>query len=256
MTPHGASPDQASLEALVESEVLPLEILHPGGLAMTRHLAELCGIGDGTRVLDVASGTGETACFLDECFGAAVVGVDRSAPMIGRSARKARERHARRVRLVRGDAHRLPFRGEALEVVISECTLSLLDQSAALEEMVRVVRSGGRVGVHEICLREEAPERVRRRLRELEGERPESLEGWERLFEAAGLADVHAVDRSELLPRWMRESRRSLGLGGSLRVAGRVLRRWGVRGLFRVLASERLFRSEHLGYGVIVGTKP
>lgn len=245
-----------SLEALIESEVLPLEVLHPGGLDTTRALAELCRVSESTPVLDVASGTGESACFLADSFGAAVVGVDHSARMVQRADRKARGRRTRLVEFVRGDAHRLPFRDEEFEVVISECTLSLLDKVTALGEMARVVRSGGRIGVHEICWREGAPERLKQRLFELEGERPESLAGWRRLFEDAGLHDVRAVDRSELIPLWMDESKRSLGLGVQLRAAGRVLRRWGLGGLRRVFASERLFRSEHLGYAMVVGEKP
>lgn len=245
-----------SLEALIESEVLPLEVLHPGGLTTTRVLAGLCGIREGTRVLDVASGTGETASFLSEAFGAAVLGVDRSARMVERASQKVRERQAQTVSFIRGDAHGLPFRNGVFEVVISECTLSLLDKVTALEEMVRVVRSGGRVGVHEISWRESAPESLKQRLLELEGERPETLRRWKQLFAAAGLSNVQAVDRSELIPLWIRESKRSLGLAGQLRVAGRVVRRWGVRGLRRVLASERLFRSQYLGYSMLVGVKP
>lgn len=245
-----------SLEALIESEVLPLEILHPGGLGTTGALAELCGIAGGTSVLDVASGTGESACFLSERFGAAVVGVDRSARMVERASRKASERQVQRVRFIRADAHQLPIRNGTFGVVISECTLSLLDKAAALEEMARVVASSGRVGIHEICWREDAPDEIRQRLLELEGEEPESLMGWKRLFEAAGLRDVQVVDRSDLIPLWMQESKRSLGISGQLRAAGRVLWRWGLEGLGRVLASERLFRSDYLGYGIVVGVKP
>ena len=77
--------DQPSLEGLVETGMLALESLHPGGLETTRQLAELCNIQRGTVVLDVASGTGETACFLARTFGARVVGVDRSGEMIRRA---------------------------------------------------------------------------------------------------------------------------------------------------------------------------
>jgi hypothetical protein len=31
---------------------------------------------------------------------------------------------------------------------------------------------------------------------------------------------------------------------------------WGVRGLWRVMRSEQIFRSKHLGYGIIAGRKP
>ncbi|MBA2566526.1 MAG: hypothetical protein H0V08_01840, partial [Thermoleophilaceae bacterium] len=38
--------------------------LHPGGEALTRRTAQLAGIGAGDRVLDVASGRGDTARLL------------------------------------------------------------------------------------------------------------------------------------------------------------------------------------------------
>ncbi len=72
--------------------MLPLESLHPGGLSLTRELSVLCAIGAGSRVVDVACGTGETACFLAESLGARVIGLDHSTPPCwsGHGARQAR----------------------------------------------------------------------------------------------------------------------------------------------------------------------
>ena len=61
-----------SLENLVESGLVELESLHPGGLALTREFATLCNIAAGTQVLDVACGTGESACYVAENFDAQV----------------------------------------------------------------------------------------------------------------------------------------------------------------------------------------
>lgn len=55
---------KVSLEMLVESGDLGLPVLHPGGLATTRELAEFCHVRPGKQLLDVASGTGESACWL------------------------------------------------------------------------------------------------------------------------------------------------------------------------------------------------
>ncbi len=60
--------DTASLEALIEGGGLGLDVFHPGGQAMTRELAGLTGIGPGTKVLDVAAGTGETARLFAESY--------------------------------------------------------------------------------------------------------------------------------------------------------------------------------------------
>jgi hypothetical protein len=39
-------------------------------------------------------------------------------------------------------------------------------------------------------------------------------------------------------------------------MALRVIRRWGFRGARRVLQSSRVFSSDFLGYGMVVGTRP
>src|SRR5580658_7508364 len=49
---------------------------HPGGLRLTARLGEQLSLGPNARVLDVASGTGESALFLARQFGCQVVGVD------------------------------------------------------------------------------------------------------------------------------------------------------------------------------------
>lgn len=249
------STKQASLESLIEMEDLGLEVLHPGGLRTTQQLAAMCGIRQGTKVLDVASGTGEGACYLTEAFGARVVGVDASPSMVARATQKA-EARGLPVTFQQADAHQLPFDNEVFDVVISECTTSLLHKERALREMARVAKPGGYVGIHDLCWKEGAPERVKRKLAEIEGERPETLQGWTALFEAAGLRDVQTEDRSYLVPAWMKEDRKSIGIGNQLRISLKVIRRWGVGGLLRILQSERLFRSEHLGYVIVVGRKP
>lgn len=245
----------ASLEKLVESGDLQLEVLHPGGMEMTRELAEYCGVSESNQVLDVASGTGESACFLAESFGSRVVGVDASEPMLERARRKARQRGASAV-FVSGDAHLLPFESDRFDVVISECTLCLLDKVRALAEMTRVARPGGHVGIHDICWKPDTPHAIKRRLAEIEGERPEALDGWMALFKGVGLTDVTAVDRSARIPEWMRETKERLGPRGQIRLAVGVISRWGLRGLRDVWTSQRIFASRYTGYAIVAGKKP
>src|SRR6516165_134439 len=49
---------------------------HPGGLRLTARLGERLGLGLSIRVLDVASGKGESAISLAQRFGCEVVGID------------------------------------------------------------------------------------------------------------------------------------------------------------------------------------
>ena len=114
---------EASLEALIETELLKVESLHPGGLELTEELAELCGVRRGSDVLDLACGTGESACFLAERRGARVVGLDGSPRMIRRAEQKARARGLQ-VEFREADAHHLPLPDAAFDVAICECTAS------------------------------------------------------------------------------------------------------------------------------------
>lgn len=246
--------DRPSLEGLVETGMLTLESLHPGGLELTRELAELCHVQKGAKVLDVASGTGETACFLAERFGARVSGVDRSGQMIRRGEAKARARDLT-VEFRTAEAARLPFGDAEFDAAICECTLCFLDKERVLREMVRVVRRGGCVGVHDLCWKEDAPDGLKRTLAEIEGERAETLEGWRQLFSRAGLVQINAVDESKAILHWMQQSRAQLGVSGQFTLALKIIRRWGIRGLWRILQSKRVFSSGLLGYGIVVGMK-
>ena len=244
-----------SLENLVESEDLGLEILHPGGLEITRELATLCHIEKDSKILDVAAGTGESACYLQENFGCQAVGIDASDDMVKRARKKTAERHLS-VQSQKGDAHNLPFEDNTFDAVISECTTCILDKDRAIREMVRVAKHGGYVGIHDLCWKEGTSEHLKQRLAELEGEKPETLDRWKRLFEKAGLEAVRAVDKSYLISRWTKDVRKELGLIGKVKVFLKAIQNWGFKGVRRILESVRIFRSEHIEYGIVVGRKP
>jgi arsenite methyltransferase len=245
---------QVLLEAIVESGDLGLPILHPGGLEGTRELAELCQVSSGKLVLDVASGTGESACYLAHAFGCKVIGIDRSSYMVETAKRKAEERGLA-VGFKNADAHHLPFDTDTFDLVISECTTCALDKQKAIAEMVRVVRRGGHVGISDLYWKEGASERLKAKLVELENERPETLTGWVQLFEDAGLQEVQTKDMSDAIATMTRDMRKQLGVRGGFRILLRIIRRWGIWPLGRMMATERLFRNENLGYAIIVGRK-
>lgn len=247
--------EKPSLEALVESGEIEIEVLHPGGLEITKELAELCGVDKGKHVLDVASGTGESACFLAQTFGCLVTGVDASEYMVEKAREKARRRGLN-IDFRVADAHCLPFEDNSFDIVISECTICLLDKDRAIREMVRVAKPGGYVGIHDVCWRQGTPESLKLKLAELEGERPETLRGWRELFEKAGLEEVVTLDRSYLLSEWVKDIKKKIGLLGQLKIFLKVVKKYGLSGLRNIRESEKIFESEYLGYGIIVGRKP
>ncbi|MDX6626741.1 MAG: demethylmenaquinone methyltransferase / 2-methoxy-6-polyprenyl,4-benzoquinol methylase [Solirubrobacterales bacterium] len=108
-----------------------------------------------SRVLDVACGTGLVSRALVERWGCQVVGLDQSAPMLGRAREKvaANPRLAERVTLVEAEAEALPFADREFDHLTFTYLLRYVDDPAAtLSELARVVKPGGRVSSLEFCL--------------------------------------------------------------------------------------------------------
>jgi ubiquinone/menaquinone biosynthesis C-methylase UbiE len=184
-----------------------------------------------------------------------VVCVDASDKTVKRAKEKVAQNQPS-VKFLRGDAHDLPFEDNTFDAVISERTTCILDKTRSIREMIRVARPGGRVGIHDLCWKEGTSEHLKQRLAKLEGESPETLMRWKRLFEAAGLADVRAVDKSFLQSTWTKKARDELGLTGQVKVFLKTVQNRGFRGLTRIMKSMRIFQNQRIGYGIIVGRKP
>lgn len=102
------------------------------------------GLRPGERVLDVGAGTGTSTEELSRS-GAYAVGVDLSVGMLA-AGRKVRGT----VPLVAGDALKLPFPDATFDAItISFALRNVVDTGAALRELGRVTRKGGRLVVCE-----------------------------------------------------------------------------------------------------------
>jgi demethylmenaquinone methyltransferase / 2-methoxy-6-polyprenyl-1,4-benzoquinol methylase len=120
-----------------------------------RATREALALRPGERVLDVGAGTGVSTEELGRS-GAYAVGADLSVGMLraGRRTRKS-------VPLVAGDALRLPFPDGVFDAVtISFALRNVTDTGAALRELGRVVRPGGRLVVCEFSHPTAAPLRT------------------------------------------------------------------------------------------------
>jgi SAM-dependent methyltransferase len=125
---------------------------HPGGLALTRHLAGLLDLTPGGRVLDVASGRGTTALLLAGECGVWVDGVDLSAGNVALAQGAADAAGlADRVSFTVGDAETLPYPDAGFDAVVCECAFCTFpDKTTAATELARVLRPGGRVGITDV----------------------------------------------------------------------------------------------------------
>lgn len=146
----------AMFDALAGRYDLMNDILSMGQVRLwRRRVQRIVGAGPGDRVLDLAAGTGTSSASFAQA-GADVVACDFSLGML--QAGKARvakddptQAKARgRVAFAAGDALRLPFRDGAFDAVtISFGLRNVRGTRAALEEMRRVTRPGGRLVVCE-----------------------------------------------------------------------------------------------------------
>jgi demethylmenaquinone methyltransferase/2-methoxy-6-polyprenyl-1,4-benzoquinol methylase len=124
--------------------------------------ADLARVGPGSRVLDVATGTGDLAIELARRVhpGGEVVGSDFAEAMLARArAKAARPRDSSvRPRFEWGDALSLPYAGDSFDAAtVGFGARNFADLHRGLSEMVRVVRPGGRVVVLEITTPTQAP---------------------------------------------------------------------------------------------------
>jgi demethylmenaquinone methyltransferase/2-methoxy-6-polyprenyl-1,4-benzoquinol methylase len=141
----------AMFDAIAGRYDLMNDLLSAGQVRVWRRaVARITGAGPAERVLDLAAGTG-TSSLTFTTAGAECVACDFSLGML--QAGQARLGHAAgkgHLAFAAGDALRLPFRDEAFDAVtISFGLRNVAEPGAALAEMRRVTRPGGRLVVCE-----------------------------------------------------------------------------------------------------------
>ena len=156
----------AMFDAIAGRYDLLNDILSAGQVRLWRRaVARITGAGQGSRVLDLAAGTG-TSSLTFTAAGADCVACDFSLGMlragharIAHSQGEGRRQDGRgRLGFVAGDALRLPFRDESFDAAtISFGLRNVASSDTALAEMRRVTRRGGRLVVCEFSTITVAP---------------------------------------------------------------------------------------------------
>ncbi len=142
----------ANLDALTPADLAPLDQFHAGGLEATVRLADLLGLDADLSVLDVGCGIGGPSRYLAGTFGCRVTGLDLTEEYCRVAAMLAgRTGLAQLLDYRHGDALAMPFEDASFDVVWTQhASMNIPDKARLAAEMLRVLKPGGRLAVHDI----------------------------------------------------------------------------------------------------------
>ncbi len=237
-------------------------VLRPGGLELTRRLLDELAIQPSDSVVEFAPGLGVTARLALSKQPAAYTAVEREERAVLRLRRLFKGQHQQ---CLQGSADASGLPSASATVVYGEAMLTMqgpAQKAAIAREAFRLLKPGGRYGIHELCF---TPENLDEAIkREVQGKlsdtirvgaRPLTVGEWRALLETEGfevkregLALMHLLEPGRLL--------QDEGLFGAGRFILNVLRDGDARA--RVLAMRAVFRKyqAHLSAIMLVAVKP
>ncbi|MCH7323320.1 methyltransferase domain-containing protein [Solibacillus sp. MA9] len=123
--------------------VLGIGGAHPGGINLTKEIFKHEPINDSCHVLDVGCGTGQTAAYLTQTFGAKVTALDINPTMLEKAKyrMKSNELH---VEFIEGSIENTSLLDSHFDFIITESVLSFVNKPKALSEIYRLLKDGGR----------------------------------------------------------------------------------------------------------------
>ena len=145
--------DDAWLDGVPEATI--------ASFAGTGNPFSLGALGPGERVVDVGSGGGIDSLIAAKMVGASgrVIGVDMTPAMLDKARTSAAAAGMTNVEFREGFGESLPVEDGWADVVISNGVLNLMpDKDAAMREMARVLKPGGRLQIGDILVQKPVPQ--------------------------------------------------------------------------------------------------
>lgn len=237
---------------------------------MTKRTAEITGLQPGLKVLDVSSGRGTQSIYYAQEFGVEVTGLDLSEEMVETARQNAKAAGLNgSVNFVLGDSQKLPFDDNSFDVVINECAVGIPDDSQkVLDEMLRVVKPGGTVAIHESTWRKPLSSNEKDELSERYGTTPLEFDEWKAMLTSAGARNIESEFDEWSKPEMFWKIRKDrdvknhlwvMSLTEKVRTAYRIFKKHGLGGVIKVFQNEQIFWNAILdgkiGYALFKGVK-
>ena len=237
-------------------------VLRPGGLALTRTMLNQLNIQPRDSVIEFAPGLGVTARMALSRQPATYTAIERDEAAADKVRSFMREPQQR---CLAGTAEQTGLPDQSGTVVYGEAMLTMQgpeQKQRIVAEAFRLLKPGGRYGVHELSLTpDELPDSVKHKIsHEMShsihvGARPLTPREWRELLESAGFK----IQAEVTAPMYLLEPRRLIrdeGFWRALRFVFNVLRMPEARQ--RVFDMRRIFRKyhEHLAAITLVAVKP
>ena len=236
-------------------------VLRPGGMQLTRRMLEALRIQHTDDVLEFAPGMGVTARLTLKLKPASYTAVERdqAAAKIVATYLTGERQHC-----VVGNASDTGLPDQSATVVYGEAMLTMQTQETKREivrEAYRLLKSGGRYGIHEMCLMADNLDESKKRETERaltgvvhHGVRPLAVSEWRSLLESEGF-EGQTVDMATMSLLEPGRLIRDEGLAGAARFVWNLLRDSEARK--RVLEMRSVFRRQRkqLGAVAITGSK-
>lgn len=205
-------------------------VLRPGGLGLTEKLLKSLAINPSDDVVEFAPGLGVTARLILERQPRRYVGVERDVKAMRWTARHLPRQPS--VSVVVGAADETNLPANSASVVLGEAMLSMNTQEhkqRIVANAFRILRIGGRYGIHELCvIPNDMPREQKRKIDHAlssvihVGARPLPAHEWSALLEGAGFRIVQIG----YAPMHLLRARRLIqdeGVRGALRLAKNIL---------------------------------
>jgi SAM-dependent methyltransferase len=235
-------------------------VLRPGGIELTRRMLETLSIGQQDRVVEFAPGLGMAARRVFQGRPFAYWGVERDPDSVEYLRRHLSVTTAQ---IILGRAEESGLPNAVANVVVGEAVLSMQNQhqkNRIVAEASRLLTLGGRYAIHELCLGDNLPDRVRREMeaalsKELHvGAQPLCRHEWEELVECNGFAITWTAEVPMHLLSWRRVLQDE-GVGGSLRIAFRLATQPELRSRVRAIRHLFIKYRQYLGAIVLIGQR-